>query len=161
MTLIGIPIIFIMISIFEMSRGMWIYDTVAHASREGIRFAIVHGYNCVNTPPVTNDCAKTIADVAAVIKSTGVGLELNTTTIRFTAPSPGGAVVTCTLAAVGGCSGITTIWPPVGNNTVGTIVQIDVTTQFRSALSMFWPGAGKVDFSTVNLGATSVDAVQF
>ena len=41
--LVGIPLIFILISIFEISRGMWMYETVAHAVREGARYAAVHG----------------------------------------------------------------------------------------------------------------------
>jgi len=164
MTLVGIPIIFILISIFEMSRGMWIYDTAAHAAREGVRFAIVHGFNCVPTAPVTNDCGTgtpkpyTIAGVAQVIQNAGVGLDPATTTVTFTAPSPGGAAVTCTLTA---CAAITSTWPPAGQNAVGTIIQIDISTPFNSALAMFWPGAGKVSFSAVNLGATSMDAIQF
>jgi len=159
MTLVGIPIIFILISIFEMSRGMWMYDTAAHAAREGVRFATVHGSNCIqNLPSVTNNCGKTVKDVAKVIQDAGGGLDLDTTTVTFTAPSPGGGVVTCTLTV---CAGITSTWPPVGSNTVGTVIQIDISTPFNSALAMFWPGAGKVSFATVNLGATSLDAIQF
>jgi hypothetical protein len=159
MTLVGIPIIFIMISIFEISRGMWIYDTAAHAVREGVRFATVHGVNCVNNPPtITNNCGKTVADVAQVIRNAGIGLDPTTTTVWLTAPSPGGAVVTCTLTA---CAADTSTWPPVGSNDVGTIIQIDISTPFTSALAMFWPGAAMVNFTTANLGATSLDAVQF
>src|SRR5215471_18790761 len=44
-TLVGIPIIFVLISTFEMSRGMWLYHTLAYAAREGTRYAIVHGVN--------------------------------------------------------------------------------------------------------------------
>jgi len=160
MTLIGIPIIFMLISIFEMSRGMWLYDTAAHAAREGTRFASVHGINCVNSTAtgVTNDCGKTIHDVAAKIQDVAVGMDPSTTTLTFTAPSPGGTAITCTLTA---CAGITSTWPPANSNSVGTIIQIDISTPFNSALAMFWPGAAKVNFSTVNLGATSLDAVQF
>ena len=35
MTLVGIPIIFLLISTFEISRGMWMYNTAATAVREG------------------------------------------------------------------------------------------------------------------------------
>src|SRR5215831_11346653 len=31
MTLVGIPLMFVLVSIFEMSRGMWVYHTVANA----------------------------------------------------------------------------------------------------------------------------------
>src|SRR5438874_6963926 len=82
MTLVGIPIIFILISIFEMSRGMWIYHTLAYAVKEGTRFAMVHGQNCWPlTPSVTNSCKTMVADVAAVIKSAGIGLDPATTTL--------------------------------------------------------------------------------
>src|SRR5438874_911896 len=69
---VGIPIMFVLISIFEMSRAMWTYHTLAFAIKEGTRFAIVHGGNCVTAP---NACAKTVADVATVISDAGVGLE--------------------------------------------------------------------------------------
>ena len=158
MTLVGIPIIFVLISIFEISRGMWIYQTMAHAVREGVRFATVHGYNCVNDPPtITNNCGKTVADVAQVIQSNGVGLIPAATNLAFTAPYPGGTTTTCTMSA---CPG--TIWPPTGGgNTIGTVIRIDISTPFNSALGMFWPGAGKVTFTTVNLGASSMDMIQY
>jgi hypothetical protein len=34
-TLVGIPMIFLLISIFEISRAMWNYHTLAFAIREG------------------------------------------------------------------------------------------------------------------------------
>jgi len=160
MTLVGIPLVFVMISIFEMSRGMWMYQTAAHAVREGVRFSVVHGINCVTDAKngVSNNCSKTVAEVAQVIQNAGGGLDAATTTLRFTAPSPGGAVTTCTLAS---CASDVSIWPPVGSNQVNTVIQIDITTPFRSALAMFWPGAAYVSFAVSNLGATSVDTIQF
>ena len=47
MTLVGIPTIFILISIFEISRGIWMYETLAYAAKAGVRFASVHGADCV------------------------------------------------------------------------------------------------------------------
>ena len=156
MTLVGIPIIFVMISVFEISRGMWMYETAAHAVREGVRFAVVHGANCVNDPAngFNNNCAKTAAEVAAKIREAGVGLDPATTMVRFTAA--GVALAQCPLNA---CPA--TLWPPAGQNTVGTVIQIDISTPFNSALAMFWPGAGAVSFTTTNMGASSSDAIQF
>jgi Flp pilus assembly protein TadG len=162
MTLVGIPLIFMLISIFEISRGMWLYHTAAYAVREGVRFAIVHGANCVNNPPsVNSSCTKTAADVAAVIQNAGVGLETASTTLTFTAPSPGGTPVVCTLAGAGTNCG--NVWPPAASsgNVVGSAIQIDIRTPFTSALSMFWPGASQMVFGTVNLNATSTDTIQF
>lgn len=160
MTLIGLPIIFVLISIFEISRGMWIYETAAHAVREGVRFAVVHGINCVNDPAggITNNCGKTVADVAAIVQTNGPGLDPATTTLTFVAPSPGGATVTCTITA---CAANTTTWPPVGSNQVQTQIQISIVTPFNSALAMFWPGAAPTSFASSNFGATSIDTIQF
>jgi Flp pilus assembly protein TadG len=158
MTLVGIPLIFILISIFEISRGMWMYHTAAHAANEGARFAIVHGVNCVTATGITNACTKTVADIALVVQNAGVGLDPATTNLTLTSPAPGGTAVTCTLTA---CASNATVWPPSGTNAVGTVIEVSITTPFRSALAMFWPGAANVRFGLVNLGAKSRDAIQF
>src|SRR5579871_5563504 len=48
-TLVGIPLIFVLISVFEISRGMWIYHTLAYSVKNGVRYASVHGINCVGS----------------------------------------------------------------------------------------------------------------
>jgi Flp pilus assembly protein TadG len=53
-TLVGIPIIFVLISTFEMARGMWNYHTIAYAVKEGTRFASVHGIDCSTAPNTEN-----------------------------------------------------------------------------------------------------------
>src|SRR5690242_5165865 len=72
MTLVGIPMIFVLISTIEMARGMWIYHTLAYSIREGTRFTIVHGVDCGVSP---NACTKTVADIAAVIRDAATGLD--------------------------------------------------------------------------------------
>src|SRR6266849_3318008 len=71
MTLVGIPMIFVLISIIEVSRGMWIYHTLSYAVREGTRYTIVHGVNCKTSP---NNCAVTVGQIATVIQNAAVGL---------------------------------------------------------------------------------------
>ncbi len=72
-TFVGIPIIFILISVFEVSRGMWMYHTLAYAVKNGTRYASVHGINCVGTSFNANSCAvsmgpsTTTGTVASVI----------------------------------------------------------------------------------------------
>jgi hypothetical protein len=163
MTLVGIPVIFTLISIFEISRGMWLYHTSAHAVKEGVRFAIVHGRNCDPASGLGNNCIVTVAQIAEVIRQAGAGLELANTTLTFTAPS--GATITClmrnTSTPSSGCDQNASQWPPSGDNGAGTVIQIRMLFPFRSALAMFWPGAGSVSFATVNLGASSADIIQF
>ena len=160
MTLVGIPIIFILISIFEMSRGMWMYHTAAYAVKNGVRFATVHGIDCVtNLPIVKSTCTRTANDVAAVIRDAGVGLDWEQSILTFTSLD---GSFTCPLSATGtGSCGL--VWPPAssGANKRDNPISIDIKIPFYSALSMFWPGSKPVQFATVNLFASSTDTIQF
>src|SRR5262249_14968837 len=71
-TLVAIPLIFLVISIFEIARGMWIYHTIAYAVQQGARFSIVHGEVCTKTSPA---CIVSVGAVARVIRANAVGLD--------------------------------------------------------------------------------------
>lgn len=160
-TLIGIPILFTIISIFEMSRGMWIYHTLNYSVKRGARLAVVHGINCQNTANNPNNCPVTVGDVAREIQQNGAGLDPNTTTLTFTPVASG---TPCALQA---CLALTEIWPTydssgvTSDNAVGKPIRIRAVTIFRSALGMLFPGVGTVRFGVYNLGADSTEYVQF
>jgi hypothetical protein len=181
MTLVGIPIIFLLISTFEISRGMWMYNTAATAVREGVRFASVHGVNCVKVAPaIPNQCDVTANDIVQVIRNgagnglthalnygpTGAGsagLPLGTTsatTTLVTFTSATGSF-TCQLDGTTVTGGCAAQWPPNLDNAVKQVIQISIQVPFPSALSMFWPGSKQAMFSVVNLWASSSDTVQF
>jgi len=168
-TLVGIPLIFVLISVFEISRGMWMYHTLAYSVKAGVRYASVHGVNCtnngnnctVNMGPVADTCAGN-PSVADVIKCAAIGLDPTKTTISFYTFTLNNAKIpqgSCTLAK-NSCTA--TPFPPLGANRPGADrIEIDISTPFTSALAMLWPGAKPVSFATGNLGATSADGVQF
>jgi hypothetical protein len=176
MTLVGIPIIFLLISTFEISRGMWMYNTAATAVREGVRFASVHGVNCVKVAPaIPNQCDITANDVVRVIRAGagtgsthgldygptgagGAGLPEGSTLVTFTSAT---GSFTCTLDGLTATGGCAAQWPPNLDNAVRQVIQISIQVPFYSALSMFWPGSKPVNFATVNLWASSSDTVQF
>jgi hypothetical protein len=172
-TFVGIPLMFVLISIFEISRGMWMYHTLAYSVKDGVRFAAVHGINCVNTTGSggtnPNSCTKTIADITQQINSAAVGVVANQTTLTFIAADNSQTKCDMSGTAITGTdcsklSAVANIWPPngVGNfNGVGQRIRIDVNTTFGSALAMFWPGSSPVHFGKFNLGASSTDYVQF
>jgi Flp pilus assembly protein TadG len=161
-TFVGIPLMFTLISIFEVSRGMWIYHTLAYSVKNGVRYAAVHGINCVNTANNPNNCtvnigpSTTAGTIANVISQAAVGLDPAKTTLTFTDNS--GTATTCTLSA---CTAIA--WPPnvTGVNDIGKSIQIDIRTPFISAIAMFWPGAAPLGFASGTLGASSQDYIQF
>jgi len=151
--LAGIPVIFILISIFELSRGMWTYHTMAYAVREGVRYAAVHGKGCASP----NTCQVTIGQITTVIKAAGAGLPPSTTVVTFTPASGSASSATMTSQMTS-----TTVWPPSAANAPGQNIKIKVTYPFRTFLAVFWTGAGGVNDSGVfNLGASSSAPIQF
>jgi len=167
-TFVGIPMIFVLISVFEISRGMWVYHTLAYSVKVGVRYAAVHGINCATTPDNSNNClvnmgpANTAGTIAYVIRQAATGLDPATTTLTFI--DVGGAQTSCTLAD-GSCSATT--WPPydatgaTSLDAVGRLIRIDIRTPFKSAIAMLWPGSSPVSFASGTLGATSQDYIQF
>jgi Flp pilus assembly protein TadG len=163
-TLVGIPVIFILISVFEISRGMWLYQTLAHSVKEAARFSVVHGANCEGPD---HSCLKTVGDVAQVIKDTGVGLEPSLLEVTL-GRSCGQAQLTCTTAYTGTLqdllSGTQSLsqWPPAGANERTFTIEVAAIYPFRSMIAMFWPGAGAgTNFTEARLGASSREKIQF
>lgn len=165
-TLVGIPMIFMLISTFEMARGMWLYHTLAHAVKKGARFAIVHGNDCNLSP---NSCASTIREIAVRINQAAVGLlpegvqnvQFISATRTITCPvlqnclQPGALGDTCWPAACAGNE------PDVGGNR-GARIQITAEFTFESAIAMLWPGAGPgINFPAFVFPASSKEAIQY
>jgi hypothetical protein len=154
--LVGIPLIFIIISTFEISRGMWMYHTLAAGVKEGTRYAVVHGQNC-SLPP--NSCSVTISQIATKIKTAGTGLPADSVTLTF--DDAGGNSQSCLLST---CisSFNTAMWPISTENAPGLKIRITGIYKFRSAIAMLWPGAGGAfSMGTINLPASSRESIQF
>lgn len=152
-TLVAVPLIFILVSIVELSRGMWLYSTLAFSVRTGTRYAVVHGANCASA---SSSCPVTLGALAQVIQSGATGLPATQLNITLAT-----ANTSKSCAPLSTCLTDSSTWPPTSDNTVGTDVTISGTYPFHSALAMFWPGSGKVNFSTVNLAATSQEEIVF
>jgi len=152
-TLVAIPLVFLIISIAEMSRGMWVYGTLAHAVKEGTRFTAVHGQGCA---AASANCPVTVGAVATVVQQAAVGLDPGQFNVVLAA---GGATQNC--APISTCLSSSGAWPPPPNNGIGLPVKISGAYPFRSALAMFWPGAASVKFTAVNLGAQSQEEILF
>ena len=156
---VGIPTIFVLVSSFEMARGMWIYHTMAYAVKEGARYASVHGSTCSQG---TNSCGVAIKDIAGLIRTRGIGLDAAKLTLTFT--DDAGNATTCLVSApTGSCLSNNTTWPPAGENDPGLNLTVSGTYPFQSALAMFWPGAhgGPVQFGIFKFPAGSREIIQF
>jgi len=154
-TLVGIPLIFALISVVEISRGMWIYDTEAFAISQGARYAVVHGADCTQNG---NTCTATVGIIATVIANNGVGLVPSNWNVTLVSAS-GNNNIPCN--PLSSCLSNVAIWPPSPDNAQGTSVAITATYPFASALAMIFPGAKPVTFGTVSLPAYSKQVIQF
>ncbi len=156
-TLVGIPLVCVLISTFEMCRGMWYYHTLAYAVKEGVRYAVVHGQNCSQPP---NSCAATISTIARVIRGSEVGLAADSLTLTFTDAT--GSVTTCSMSDCIANYDVS-IWPPATANAPGQKVTISGTYPFRPAILMFWPGAGKPmgPPKPITFAASSRESIQY
>ncbi|HEY9527094.1 MAG TPA: TadE/TadG family type IV pilus assembly protein [Anaerolineales bacterium] len=163
--MVGIPLIFVLISIFEISRGMWIYVTLAHAVREATRYALVHGNTCTETP---NTCAVTVSQIAGRIENAGVGLlpaQLTVTMAsgnRTIGPASLQSLLANTTYFPTGCQ--CTTRDPGGEP--GEPVTITATYPFQSAITMFWPGVPPQPIPAgglpaINLPASSRGRIEF
>jgi hypothetical protein len=181
-TLVGIPLMFLLISIFEMSRGMWMYHTLAYSLREGTRFVTVHGSNC-NNPG--NSCFVTVAQIVQRIAESSAGAlspdETNVTlgmytiqpnSVLFSYGTMTGAMNpiicnpmrSCLASCSSGCNANRGAnWPQdPANKAGGADIVITGTVRFQSAIAMFWPGAGPgINYPTFNLPASSRDTMRF
>jgi Flp pilus assembly protein TadG len=131
-TLVGIPLVFVLISTIEMARGMWIYHTLAYAVKEGTRYAVARGQN--------NPTPTTYQNVCNAISQAGTGLLPADLTLSFTSFSGTSQPYTANSCP-------NTQWPPGNNagiidNQPGQTISITAFYPFTSAIAMFWPGAG-------------------
>ena len=69
----------------EFGRAMWTYDTIAHAAREGVRYAIVRG--------AESGRAATATDVESYVQSRAMGMTALAVTTTWEPDNEPGSVV--------------------------------------------------------------------
>ncbi len=152
----GIPIIFMIISIIEVSRGMWTSNTLSFAVTEASRMAIVHGQNCSTSP---NSCSITVGNIAQRIADSSQGLLANQMTVTLLSTGDG---VSITCNPLSSCLGNSSLWPVFPGNSPGTDIIVTAVYPFSSPMAIFFPGfTGSAAFGTANLPATSQGRIQF
>jgi Flp pilus assembly protein TadG len=146
-TLLGIPMLFVFVSIEEMARGMWQYHTLQFAVKAAASYASLHGATCSSG---TNSCSVNVSSVVNVFSSNAIGVPMSNVALTLTSEN---ASVTC--SQVSTCStnaSWSTTWPPSanGDNAVGNWIKIRADYTFNTALAMFWPHGGTAKFSSAS-----------
>jgi hypothetical protein len=152
-TVAAVPMIFLLISIEEMARGMWIYTTLAHAVKEGARYSVVHGSDCAQAD---SSCPVTLGQVATRIQQAGLGLDASHFNVVL---QSSGSTQNC--APLTSCLSSGTNWPAAPDNSVGLPVTVSGTYPFNSALAMFIPQSGAVKFGALTFTAASEEEIRF
>lgn len=150
--LVGIPVIFLIISTFEIARAMWVYQTLSHTAHSVTRHVAVKGAGCGGT----NTCSQTIGYFATDFANISSGMDASQISVTFYSQSTS---VTCN--PLNTCLTNSTVWPPTSDNAVGNDVRIAANIPFPNALAMFWPGSGSVPFSTFRFSAYSRQRILF
>jgi Flp pilus assembly protein TadG len=150
-TLVAIPFLFIQISIIEICRGMWDYQSLAQGVKAACRAAATRGAGCAGSA-----CAMTVGELATTISAYGIGMPTSALSVTLTSSA---GTVTCTPLST--CTSSATVWPPAGGNTVGSDIVVSGSYSFTSMLMMFVPGTNGMKFSGVTLTAESRQMLLF
>lgn len=149
-TLVGIPLLCVLISTFEMARGMWLYHTLAYAVKEGTRYAVVRGQNSPNQVPLGGTGTLPLMPICQYIIQRGAGLIPSQVTLTFHSATQPDITTTADQCPTSGN------WPPGGtfsnpqtdsggntivDNQAGQVISINASFLFQSSILIFWPGA--------------------
>ena len=140
--LVGIPLIFIILAIVQMSLGMWTYNVLANTVDQVARYATVRG-------------GGTVGSVAQQLVADGPGL--SPAKLNVTLASSNAAAIACN--PVTACIGSGTLWPT--GAAFADTVTISGTYPFATPFAMFWPSVGPMKLAgNIVLGASSTQLVQ-
>jgi Flp pilus assembly protein TadG len=136
-TLLGIPMIFITLSVVYVSVGMWQFHSLAYASEMTARYVTVHGATCSQNG---NSCTIEVGNVATFFASQAISLNAASVIVKMT---DGTGMTTCN--PVNSCYSNTAQFPAATANSVGSDITISATYVLRSPLAMFFPPDVVVD----------------
>lgn len=151
-TLVGVPLMLVLVSLFWMSMGMWQYHTLAEAVNATARTASVHGAGCAG-----KTCATTVNSVARQIAASAIGIPDSQMNVTLNSTATG--QVSCN--PLTNCYNNSNAFPSSAANTTSTVVTISATYQFSSAISFWSPWSGGVTFNPIVLGANSTQPIVF
>jgi Flp pilus assembly protein TadG len=150
--LTGIPLMFVWISIVQLSLEMWHYHTLQYAVKAAGAYVAHKGSAYVSA----GNTAKTISDAAAVLRDSAIGMP--TTSLQVTWTS-GATSVTCYL---NNCLTNTTTWPPTATSSAGSTFTIKADYVFNAgAIRMVTGKYAPVRFGSHHMPGYTRQAILF
>jgi Flp pilus assembly protein TadG len=156
---LGVPTIFLSLSVFEGSLTMWEYHTLSEAAAVGARYAVTHGSDCSQNG---NSCTSTGIQVAAAIKAAAVGLDPTKVNVTMT-PQTGTVVGPYHLSdcALGNAQAANCTANFPNGLAPPSTVTVTLTYTVHNPIVMLWPGARTVSSLGATLAAVSTQEVVF
>jgi Flp pilus assembly protein TadG len=127
-TLLGIPVIFVTISLVTVSLDMWQFHELPYAVEMTARYAATHGQGCAST------CSVSIGNLATYFQSQNIALLPSQVNVTLT---DGGGSTSC--SPLTNCSSNATVFPRAANNAPGSDITVYATYVLKNPIAMFWP----------------------
>ena len=153
-TMAAVPLIFITISIVEMSLESWKYQTMIYAVQVATRYVAGHGRTCTKNG---NTCTTNIGSVATLINTYAPSLDPGLLNVTFASNS--GTAATCN--PLNTCLTNATQYPSSIDNGVGLDITISATYPMNNPFPMMWFGNGSFNGQTHTLGAISRQTIVY
>jgi Flp pilus assembly protein TadG len=152
-TLVGIPPMFLTISIIEASIAMWQYHSMMYANEIVARYAAMHGYGCTQNG---NTCTITVGAAAKMIANQAPSFDTSRLNVTLYTNSGNTAC-----APITSCYTSTTQFPSSSDNQVGYDVKFVASYPIYNPLPLMWPGAGQTAGGEFTLGSTTRQRIVF
>ena len=152
-TLVGVPLIFLTISIIEASIAMWQYHSMMYANEIVARYAAMHGKGCTQNG---NTCTITVGTLAQMIAAQAPSLDTSKLVVTLYTNSGN---TPCN--PITSCYSSTTQFPGNADNTVGNDVKFVASYPINNPMPLLWPGAGHTGGSVFTLGSTTRQRIVF
>jgi Flp pilus assembly protein TadG len=130
-TLLGIPLLFITISIISISLDMWEFHNLAYVTGVTARYITMHGATCSQSG---NICTVTVGNIATYYKTLGIGLDPSVAALYLT---DGSGTTTCN--PVNNCLTTNTQFPSSSHNSVGSNITVKSTYVLKNPFFLYWP----------------------
>ena len=150
---LGIPVIFITMSIIEVSLAMWQFHSLSYTVDTATRYAVLHGRGCTQNG---NTCWITVGNVATVLTSQAPALDsskLNVTLYTHASTTTCNPISTCLSNA--------TQFPNTTDNGLNLDIKIVASYPVYNPIPMFWPGTAGTPGNVFTLYATSRQRILF
>jgi Flp pilus assembly protein TadG len=151
-TLMGIPIIFLTISVFSISIDMWEFHELPHAVEMTARYAATHGKGCASP----NTCSLTVAGMVSYFEAQNISLLPSLVNVTFT---DSGGSTSC--APLTNCSSSLATFPSASHNAPGQDVTVYATYSLKNPVAIFWPSGHNSVWHAFTVGATSRQRILF